>query len=519
MSLTHQRDTFVSLLAELAGHQPDLPLYTFLDSTADVSAVLTCRQVQRRAVTIAGLLQAQGIAGEPVMVLSGYGPEAVTMLLGVMMAGCAPVPVTFHRRLGMAGIVDIIAHTGLRVVLGRKTILAQLKAGRCSSEPRFDADQHPLLYLAIDGLQDHSPGDGGRPETDKDPAPVAGTQPAMIYPGLPGDDAAAPVALSHETLLGSVDCLIRELAVANTDDRLLTALDLADGMALVLHILLPLRAGVASLFYPVEHALRNATRWLQAAAQSGCTIISAPPSVLSLAAHDSWRHKQRRRSRTGPDLGKLRFVCVDGGRTAAGSVSFFIERYKHNSMTAGKIFVCYGLSAAAVVIAARQGYRTVSYAGIAFLALGTPDEQKLQTCVTGDRLSRQGNELYSRGRISHRFAVGDGEFQAGDIESVVLQSFGARGLSRCVVLRLDQVQQTVLLAECATRQLADNWQGVVSAMMDTVLTVTGCRLDRVILLRPGSLSLAVSGMVLRQRCAAAVTDGSLMLRLLPVRGK
>ena len=101
----------------------------------------------------------------------------------------------------------------------------------------------------------------------------------------------------------------------------------------------------------------------------------------------------------------------------------------------------------------------------------------------------------------------------------MLQSFGALGLSRCIVLRLEEMQHTVVLAECATPQLANDWQGVVSAIMDAVRADTGCRLDRVILLRPRSLPLAVSGLVLRQHCASAVADGSLMLRLLPVRGK
>ena len=514
MSLSHHRDTFVSLLAELARDQPDLPLYTFLDSVADVSAVLTCQDLWHRAEEIAGMLQAQRISGEPVMVLSPYGPDAIAMLFGVMMASCTPVPVTFHRRLGMVGIVDIIAHTGVHVVIGRKTILAKLKAGRFSSKPRFHARQHPLLYLAIDGLPGH-----GRPAPD--PTLIAATGAAMIYPGLPGDDTAAPVALSHAELLESVDSLIQKLALvaAGADERLLTALDLSDGMALVLHVLLPLRARVVSLYYPVEQALRDATPWLLAASQFACTIISAPPSVLSLAAHDNGQHDKRPPSHHSPDLSTLRFVCVDGGLATPAIFSHFIERYRQNHMSPEKIFVCYGLSATAVVVAALQGYRVVSHAGIEALAPGVPNAPTLQALATGDRLSRQGNGFYFRGRSNHRFAVGDCEFQAEDIESVVLQSFGALGLSRCIVLRLEEMQHTVVLAECATPQVANDWQGVVSAIMDAVRVDTGCRLDRVILLRPGSLPLAVSGLVLRQRCASAVADGSLMLRLLPVRGK
>jgi hypothetical protein len=143
----------------------------------------------------------------------------------------------------------------------------------------------------------------------------------------------------------------------------------------------------------------------------------------------------------------------------------------------------------------------------------------MQAFDTGDGLVLINNELVCQGRISHRFLIEGQEFQAEHIESVVLQKFGVRGLSRCVALYLADLTQTVLLVECATRQLAEKWQGVVMTMMDAVSAETGCRLNRVILLRPGSLPLSVSGIVLRKSCAIALADGSLMLRLLPVRGK
>lgn len=480
MNLMHHSDTFVSLLMECVRVRPDLPLYTFLDSLAEESVVLTGRDVLSQAEKIASLLQAQQIAGEAVMVLSPHGPDAITMLFGVMIAGCVPVPVTFHRRLGMASIVNIIAQTGLRVVIGRQATLTNLRSGRFSSEPRFIAQQHSLLYLAIDG-----PHDNGLQQSPGQPARISDTDIAMIYPGLPGNDAAAPGALSHRELLNSVDGLIQKLSVNNdgVNSRMLTALDLADGMALVMHVLLPVRAGIASNFFPVEHVLRRTVHWLQAAAKPGCTIVSAPPSVLSLAAHE--RSAQLRKA---PDLSGVRFFCISGDFTAPGIASHFIERYQENNMSSEKIIVFHGLSATGVVAA-------------------------------GDALEGESNELSCRDLARHRFTVDAREYQAEDIEAFVLQCFGARGLSRCVVLRLDDMKQTVLLAECATRQLADHWQGVVSAMMDTVLAGTGCRLDRVFLLRPASLPLAVSGMVLRRSCASALADGSLMLRLLPVRGK
>lgn len=503
MSLTPHRDTIISLLTELARDQPDLPLYTFLDSDLQVSAVLASGDLLQRARQIAGLLQARGVSAEPVMVLSPHGPAFMEALFGVLLAGCAPVPVTCHRTLGMADIPNIIASTGLRVVVGQQATLEKLRSGRFTAHTPVNHPHRDLVYIPT----------GELPQADWRPPPIVDTDAALVYPGLRNDEPDTPMVLSHRQLLESLDGLIRALAINHTD-RLLTSVDLADGMALVLHILLPVRAGLQSFFIPVQYALDDVLAWLRAVTAHACSIISAPPALLSLAAN-----KVCHSCATKIDLSALRFFCVGGDQVAPAMVSFFVERYSGNDMSSDKIFACYGLSATCRYLSGRRGYQSRSLHGVACLALGPPDTNLLQTSATGDRLLIVDNELYCRGRECHLFSVGGVEFQAEDIESVVLQAYCARGLSRCVVLHTNASRLTVLLAECATWQLANDWRGVVQAIMDAVLAKTGCQLDRVILLRPDSLPMSVSGIVLRRRCAVALADGALMLRLLPVRGK
>jgi acyl-CoA synthetase (AMP-forming)/AMP-acid ligase II len=524
MSLTHPRDTIVSLLTALARNQPDLPLYTFLDHTANVAARLRGRDVLHGAMSVACQLQGRQVSGEPVLVLSPYGPDAVIMLLGVMLAGCQPVPVTFHQRLGMASIVKIIASTGLRVVIGRRAMLTKLKAGRVRSAPVFQAANHDLLYLAINDRQVNDRQLKKWQIADWPQPTAASTDIALIYPGMAGDDCADPRPLTHDDLLGSIDRLLQALLPPDIGDgyarsgvtqpSLLTCMDPADGMTLLLHVLLPLRAQLPSVLLPAEQALRDASVWLAALTAWRSTIVSAPPAVLALAAHD-----RSGGSQASTDLSALRFLCIGGDHAVPAPIQHFIEHFRHCGMSADRIFACYGMSATGRYLSGHRGFHAVQQHGIDRLSLGTPVTDDLQAMTTGDHLLVLDNELYCRGRGSHRFRMNGTEFQAEDIESVILQSFGHRGLARCAVLHLRDSRQTVVLAECATRQLADRWQGVVPAIMQQVLTATGCRLDRVMLLRPGSLPLTVSGVVCRQRCSAALNDGSLMLRLLPVRGK
>lgn len=505
MSMTDQRDTIVSLLIELASEQPDLPLYTFLDPVQQQPAVLTTRELLCSAQKIAGMLQARQLTGEPVMVLGAYGSQAIVLLFGAILAGCQPVPVTFHTRLGMANIVSLIAQTGLRVVIGEQATLAKLKSGRSRSRPRFYSSRHNLIYLATDDVQ----ASGWR-----QPA-ISDTDVALIYPGQVSDEDTMPVPLTHGDLLRSTDDLIRVLSIGpETCDRFLSCLDLADGLALVLHILVPMRARLASFLFPLERALSNGAHWVMAASDHDCTIISAPVSVLSVAAQDVANS-----AKASIDLSKLRYVCIGGNDFTPAMVSSFIDRYGNNGMSVDKIFSCYGLSPAGAYLAGRLGFKTLVKDYVAYLALGVPDGRSLRMTETGDRWMLMENELYCVGRIEHCFTVDGRHFQAEDIESFIFQRYRERGLSRCVVLRIEESRETVVLAECATRQLAECWQGVVPEIKHRVFTSLGCLLDRVILLRPGSLSSAVSGIVLRQNCADALTDGSLMLRLLPVRGK
>lgn len=524
MSLTHPRDTIVSLLTALARDQPDLPLYTFLDNTAKVTTRLSGRGVLQAAMGVAGQLQGRGVRSEPVLVLSPFGPDAITLLLGAMLAGCQPVPVTYHLRLGMASIVNIIASTGLRVVIGRRTLLSKLRAGRVRTAPAFQAADHDLLYLAVNDGRVNSKRCNEEQISDWQPPTMASADIALIYPGMPGGEPVDPIPLTHDDLLNSVDRLLQSLLPAGMDEGpagrgrtkpgLLTCMDPADGMTLLLHVLLPLRAQLPSVLLPAEQALRDASVWLAALTAWRSTIVSAPPAVLALAAHDRSGDSQ-----APTDLSALRFLCIGGDQAAPAPIQHFIERFRHCGMSADRIFVCYGMSATGHYLAGRRGLHTLQQHGISRLSLGTPVTEKLQAMNTGDHLLVIEHELYCQGRRSHRFRMSGSEFQAEDIESLILQSFGHRGLARCVVLHVQDSRQTVVLAECANRQLADHWQGVVPAIMQQVLTGTGCRLDRVMLLRPGSLPLTVSSVVCRQRCAAALHDGSFMLRLLPVRGK
>ncbi|WP_339857178.1 AMP-binding protein [Pseudohongiella acticola] len=504
MSLTHHRDSIVSLLVTLAREQPDLPLYTFLLSGQDKTDVLTCRQLLLAAQKIAGNLCARNLSGEPVMVLNSYGPAFLETVFGAMLAGCPCVPVTFHARLGMANISSIIARTGLRIVVGNQDVLTQFRAGRCRTNPRFIDARHQLEYLATDALQ-HIQGELPT---------ISDTEVAVLYPGVASDEELPLVSLSHADMLRSAEGLVQALSL-NTDDRLLTCLDLADGLALALHILVPLQARLPSLLLPIELALADAASWVMAASTFSCTIVSAPVAVLTLAARNG-----ELTGNVQPDLSAIRMICVSGERSITPAlISHFIDQYGNNGISADKLFCCLGLSSAGSYLAGRLGFKTLVKNDIAYLALGVSDARGLRATVTGSRWIHIDNELCCTGRINHRFTVSGRTFQAEDIEAFILQVFGERGLSRCVALRIDEIEQTVLLAECASKQLAEHWQGVVPTMIEQVQRHTGCRLDRVIILRPGSLFSAVSGIVHRQSCADALLDGSMLLRLLPVRGK
>lgn len=558
----------VFCLIELAREQPDLPLYTFLDSRLRISARLSAAETLRKARRMAAAIQQHAQPGEAVMLLFPHGPDFIVALLAAQLADCIPVPVSFHRRLGMIDTTALIAGTGLRTVVGPATVLARYQASRRhhGTEPGGTA----MCYVDVDAV------------VERDFHADTSTQHniSFIYPCAVAGDAVCPMALSQRNVQTSLNAVRQQLG-PGADDRLLACLDLADGAALLMHVLLPLQVGARSYFLSMDDFIEAPSLWLRAASSWHCTIINAPAAGLTLCAQGVAENEE-----AGLDLGCVRRLCLGGEQLAPCLVEQFMERYGCYGLSRGALFSCFGMSSVGAWVSGRNGFHARQIGGVSYLNQGcllpdvqwrldaskiaqatgndlhsqhreylpggellltsaatgvicafsaaardqspaqylrslfsTPNADAGMMINTGEQAAIIAGELFCHGRTAHRFCFAGKEYQAEDVEAAVMQAFGMRGLSRCVVLTGEGTREIVLLAECARPQRADRWQGAVTEIIRSVKKTTGLLLDRVLLLRPGSLHIGVNGTVLRGRCQEALHDGSLMLRLLPVRGK
>src|SRR4051794_38221319 len=73
--------------------RPDHAALIFLADGETESARLTYKELDQRARIIAARLQADGLAGQPVVLLLPSGPSYVVGFLACLYAGAIPVPV------------------------------------------------------------------------------------------------------------------------------------------------------------------------------------------------------------------------------------------------------------------------------------------------------------------------------------------------------------------------------------------------------------------------------------------
>ncbi|MFZ1555449.1 MAG: AMP-binding protein, partial [Nitrospira sp.] len=86
-------ETLLDVLRWRAEHQPEQPAYVFLRDGISPDTVLTYRQLDARARSIAGDLQSRFAPGDRLLLVYPPGLEFVQAFWGALYAGLVAVPV------------------------------------------------------------------------------------------------------------------------------------------------------------------------------------------------------------------------------------------------------------------------------------------------------------------------------------------------------------------------------------------------------------------------------------------
>ncbi|MDD0974695.1 non-ribosomal peptide synthetase [Pseudomonas fontis] len=328
--------TLVQALAQRAVQTPERVALRFLAENARDEAVLSYRDLDLRARTIAAALQAQTSFGDRAILLFPSGPDYVAAFFGCLYAGVIAVPAyppessrTHHQER----LLSIIDDAEPRLLLTNSALSASLR----SLDALASANAPQLL--AVDEL---------------DPALAARwSQPALLADDIAflqytSGSTALPkgVQVSHGNLVANEVLIRHGFGIdLNPDDVIVSWLPLYHDMGLIGGLLQPIFSGVPCVLMAPGYFLARPQRWLQAISDHGGTISGGPDFAYRLCSE-----RVSDAALAKLDLSKWRVAFSGSEPIRQDSLETFAERFAAAGFEAGSFFASYGLAEATLFV-------------------------------------------------------------------------------------------------------------------------------------------------------------------------
>ncbi|AZE68389.1 non-ribosomal peptide synthetase [Pseudomonas synxantha] len=549
--------TLVQSLQRRAAQTPDQVALRFLAESAEQSMVLSYRDLDLRARTIAAALQAKAGPGERAVLLFPSGPDYVAAFFGCLYAGVIAVPAyppESTRRHHQERLLSIIQDAEPRLLL----TIASLSEGLAQIE-----NAPPVL--SVDSL------DAQQAEH-------------WLEPGLQADDIAflqytsgstalpKGVQVSHGNLVANEVLIRRGFGIdLNPDDVIVSWLPLYHDMGLIGGLLQPIFSGVPCVLMSPAYFLGRPSRWLEAISEYGGTISGGPDFAYRLCSE---RVSESALERL--DLSRWRVAYSGSEPIRLDTLERFAEKFAPCGFTSNSFFASYGLAEATLFVAggirgrgipamrmdeqALAANRAEPGQGSAIMSCGTsqPDhavliadphslmeladnsigelwatgpsiahgywrnpEASARTFVqhagrtwlrTGDLGFIRDGEVYITGRLKDLLIVRGHNLYPQDIEQTIerevevvrkgrvaafaVNDLGVEGIG--IAAEISRSVQKILPPEALIKAIR---QAVAEAYQEAPSVV--------VLLNPGALPKTSSGKVQRSACAIRHADGSL----------
>lgn len=322
--------TLVQSLQRRAAQTPDQVALRFLAESAEHSVVLSYRDLDQRARTIAAALQANAELGDRAVLLFPSGPDYVAAFFGCLYAGVIAVPAyppESTRRHHQERLLSIISDAQPRLLL----TIASLADGLAQ------IDNAPPV-LSVDTLQ--SAGDWTAP--DLHPDDIAFLQYTSGSTALPKG-----VQVSHGNLVANEVLIRRGFGIdLNPDDVIVSWLPLYHDMGLIGGLLQPIFSGVPCVLMSPAYFLGRPLRWLEAISEYGGTISGGPDFAYRLCSE---RVSDSALERL--DLSQWRVAYSGSEPIRLDTLERFAEKFAACGFTPNSFFASYGLAEATLFVA------------------------------------------------------------------------------------------------------------------------------------------------------------------------
>ena len=549
--------TLVQSLQQRAAQTPDQVALRFLAESAEHSVVLSYRDLDRRARTIAAALQANAGLGERAVLLFPSGPDYVAAFFGCLYAGVIAVPAyppESTRRHHQERLLSIISDAEPRLLL----TIASLSEGLAQIE-------YAPTVLSVDTLEAQQANQWVEPDLKADD--IAFLQYTSGSTALPKG-----VQVSHGNLVANELLIRRGFGIdLNPDDVIVSWLPLYHDMGLIGGLLQPIFSGVPCVLMSPAYFLGRPLRWLEAISEYGGTISGGPDFAYRLCSE---RVSESALERL--DLSRWRVAYSGSEPIRLDTLERFAEKFAACGFTPNNFFASYGLAEATLFVAggsrgrgipalrldeqALAANRAEPGQGPAIMSCGThqPDHAVLiadphtltelpDQCVgelwatgpsiahgywrnpeasaktfvqhagrtwlrTGDLGFIRDGEVYITGRLKDLLIVRGHNLYPQDIEQTIEREVEVVRKGRVAAFAVDdQGLEGIGIAAEISRSVQKILppEALIKAIRQAVAEACQQAPSVVVLLNPGALPKTSSGKVQRAACALRHADGSL----------
>ncbi|HEX4458658.1 MAG TPA: fatty acyl-AMP ligase, partial [Polyangia bacterium] len=334
--ITLLHSTLTRLVLERAAATPGALAYTFLSDGETTEETLDYGGLARRALAIAGQLQAAGARGEPVLLLFPPGLDYVAGFLGCVCAGAIAVPAypPDPSRLGrtLPRLASLVADARARFALTMGPIRGLVEAMGLQAGTLAQ-----LKWLAVEEASDATR------EQWRDPGAQTDDIAFLQYTsGSTGNPRG--VVLSHANLLQN-SVAIQRCFETGADSRGVIWLPPYHDMGLIGGVLQPLFGGFPVVLMSPLAFLARPLRWLQAISRHRGTVSGGPNFAFDLCVR-----KIGAADRAALDLSSWEVAFNGAEPINPDTLDRFAAAFEPCGFRREAFFPCYGLAEGTLIV-------------------------------------------------------------------------------------------------------------------------------------------------------------------------